>query len=214
MARPCKLTEPVIKKFCEAVEKGLTYDLCAKYAGISVDTFYSWKRKGKKKTEKKYVDFLKRIEQVEAHGAFWHLENIVTNARDDWKASAWILERRHNYTRYNTIESQMKEEKALSTDPKEILREQIKDLKKASDKALKMGSFQAYAALQRQQVQSVLQLRTIESENIETDTGTDDQLLHDISTMILSLPPVLRQRLEGQLGSLSAPNVVSFITSK
>ena len=213
MGRRCLLTKDRINKICEGIKKGLTYDMCAKYAGISPSSFYTWLRKGREGKEKKFIEFVSKLEQAEASGAAYHLDNITKNSRDDWKASAWILERRHNYTRYNSIQSQMKEEKPSSTDPKEILADQITELKKAGAKALAMGSFQAYAALQRQQISAVLQLKQLESESVDDiDGATDEQILYEISSMILSLPPVLRQRLEGQITSLSNPNVLPLTT--
>jgi hypothetical protein len=215
MGRRCLLTKERIDKICEGIKKGLTYDMCAKFAGVSPSAFYTWLRKGREGKEKKFIDFVSKLEQAEASGAVFHLQNITNNSKEDWKASAWILERRHNYTRYNSIQNQMQEQKQVSTDPKEILREQIKELKEAGNKALSMGSFQAYAALQRQQISAVMQLKQIESETIDDiDNATDEQILYEISSMILSLPPVLRQRLEGQLTNLGNPNVVSLATKK
>ncbi len=215
MGRRCLLTKERTIKICDGIKKGLTYDMCAKYAGVSPSAFYAWLRKGREGKEKKFIDFVSKLEQAEASGAVFHLQNITNNSREDWKASAWILERRHNYTRYNSIQSQMQEEKPVSTDPKEILTDQVNQLKKASEKALAMGSFQAYAALQRQQISAVLQLKQIESESTdEIDGATDEQILYEISSMILSLPPVLRQRLEGQISSLSNPNVLTLTKTK
>ncbi len=165
--------------------------------------------------EKKFGDLVSKHEQAEAKGAVYHLNNIISSSKDDWKASAWILERRHNYTRYNHIEKQMQQQKPVSTDPKQIFKDQISELKKASEKALAMGSFQAYASLQRQQISAVMQLRQVESEDIDiTESATDDALLYEISSMILSLPPIMRQRLESELNVFRSPNVVSIHKGK
>ena len=215
MGRRCLLTKDRIEKICLGIKKGMTYDMCAKYAGVSPSAFYGWLRKGRAGKEKKFIDFVSKLEQAEAHGAAFHLDNIVLHCENDWKPSAWILERRHNFTRYNHISKQMQEEKTVSTDPKVILTEQIKELKQAGQKALSMGSFQAYAALQRQQIAAVMQLKQIESEQVEDLEGaTDEAILYEISSMILSLPPVLRQRLEGQIVSFSNPNVLPINAKK
>ena len=215
MGRRSLLTSDRIKKICSGIELGLTYDMCAKYAGISPSAFYTWLRKGREGKEKKFIDFVSKLQQAEAKGAVYHLNNIISSSKDDWKASAWVLERRHNYTRYNHIEKQMQQQKPVSTDPKQILKDQISELKKASDKALAMGSFQAYASLQRQQISAVMQLRQVESEDIDiTESATDDALLYDISSMILSLPPIMRQRLESELNVFRSPNVVSIHKGK
>ena len=76
MPRRCLLTPEVTKKICEGVERGLTYDMCAKYAGISSSTFFSWLRKGRAGEEKKYIEFVSKLEQAEIGGAIFHLQNI------------------------------------------------------------------------------------------------------------------------------------------
>ena len=82
-------------------------------------------------------------------------------------------------------------------------------------KAEASQSWQAYAALQRQLLQVVQQIRQIESEQNmgeELDGFTDEQLLQEITTAIVSLPPILRQRLEGSIMDLS--NVVPLEKNK
>ena len=211
MGRRCLLTKERTEKICEGIKKGLTYDMCAKYAGVSPSAFYRWLRKGREGKEKKFTDFVSRLEQAEATGAAYHLDNITKASAEDWKASSWILERRHNYTRYNSIQSQMQEKQQVTTDPNEIIKEQLKELTAAGNKALAMGSFQAYARLVSQRISVAMQLKAIEAETAEElDNTSDEQLLYEISTMILNMPPVLRQRLETQLTTLSGSNVVTL----
>jgi len=91
------------------------------------------------------------------------------------------------------------------------LKNQIEDLQKAIASAAAAQSWQAYAALQRQLVSMVSELRSIEGE--ETEDGlermTDEQLIGQIEAAVLSMPPVLRQRLQNRL-SMDTSNVVSF----
>jgi len=78
-------------------------------------------------------------------------------------------------------------------------------------KAESSESWQAYAALQRQLLQVVAQIRQIESEEgmmDELDGLTDDQLVQEITAAIISLPPILRQRLESDIGNLG--NVIAI----
>jgi len=81
-------------------------------------------------------------------------------------------------------------------------------------KAESSESWQAYAALQRQLLQVVAQIRQVEAEEgmqDEMDGLTDEQLLQEISNAIISLPPILRQRLETDIGNMG--NVIQ-ITKK
>ena len=55
------------------------------------------------------------------------------------------------------------------------------------------------------------QIRNIESEEStgdEMDGYTDDQLINEITNTIISLPPILRQRLEGNIRELD--NVIKI----
>ena len=109
------------------------------------------------------------------------------------------------------IKSQMESQEA-TTDPKKILEETIKKNREASNKALSMGSLQAYAALQRQQISAVLQLKELNKEEHEKGgDSTDAEIIGEISTMILSLPPIMRQRLESEISLRSSANVVSLM---
>ena len=212
MGRRCLLDAKRIKRICEGVEAGLTYKMSAKYAGISESTFFSWLREGRKEEgEEKYKNFVSKLEQAEIGGAVFHLQNIKEHSKKDWKPSAWILERRHNFTRYNHIQSQQESQEA-TTDPKKLLEEAIKKNREASNKALAMGSLQAYAALQRQQISAVLQLKELNKEEHENGgDSTDAEIIGEISTMILSLPPIMRQRLESEITLRSSANVVSLM---
>ena len=101
MGRKSKLTPDVSSRFCEAIQLGMTYKLACGYAGISEATFYRWvqeaEKPGGRKAQREFRDELKG---AEAKGAALNLAVITRAAQDgDWKASAWILERRHGYRR-------------------------------------------------------------------------------------------------------------------
>jgi hypothetical protein len=73
-------------------------------------------------------------------------------------------------------------------------------------KAEASQSWQAYAALQRQFLSVITQIRQIEAEEggaDELEGLTDEQLLQEITAAIISLPPILRQRLETSVKDLN-----------
>lgn len=101
MGRKSKLTPDLGERFCEAIRLGMNYKLACGYAGISEPTFYRWmqeaERQGGRKPQREFRDALK---SAEAEGAAHSLAVINRAAKDgDWKAAAWILERRHDYRR-------------------------------------------------------------------------------------------------------------------
>ena len=108
MGRPSKLTPETVQKICENIRLGLRYNDAALAAGISYDTFYSWRKKGEAAKSGKYTEFLKAVKRAEAEGERALVARIQKAAQDEynketgdlisrgqWTAAAWILERRH-----------------------------------------------------------------------------------------------------------------------
>ena len=215
MGRRGKFNEVVCQRIYKALEAGSTYEIAAEYAGISRQTFYIWMKKGKSNSTGQFVTFVDNVKRAEAVGAISNLETIKQASKKDWKASAWILERRFNYHRDGVHRKEDPVEVQLPTNTYDLLKEQAVELKRSMMKAEASQSWQAYAALQRQLLQVVQQIRQIESEQNmgeELDGFTDEQLLQEITTAIVSLPPILRQRLEGSIMDLS--NVVPLEKNK
>tara|TARA_R110000824_G_scaffold111857_1_gene260653 strand:+ start:1745 stop:2179 length:435 start_codon:yes stop_codon:yes gene_type:complete len=99
MGRKSLLTPDRIKKICDAISVGATYEIAAGYAGIHVRTLYGWMAKGEK-GEDDYLQFFQALKTSEAKGAIQNLTTIMGAAREGhWQAAAWILERRHSYVR-------------------------------------------------------------------------------------------------------------------
>ena len=203
--RKSKFTTPVKDRIIEALRAGTTYEIAAQYAGISRSTLFEWIKKGEKEEDTAYRTFYDNIKKAEAEGAVVHLGTIAQASAKDWKAAAWILERRHGYSKevVMKVEEQEKEIE-LPSSMLELLRMQARELRTSMAKAESSQSWQAYAALQRQLLQVVQQIRQIEAEEglgDELEGLTDEQLLSEITAAIVALPPILRQRLEGTISN-------------
>lgn len=217
MARRTKLTKEITDKIIKAIKTGATYELCAQYAGIAPSTFYLWMKQGRERKSKQKIEFLESIKRAESMGAIGNLGLIQKSAQDgDWKASAWILERRHGYKRDRIINQEAQEqsentfvEKNLRT----MLTDQIVDLQHGMKQAKESKSWQAYAALQRQLVTMMQALKVHDAEEGAVDAHermTDEQLMSEIVNTIIALPPILRQRVQADLHSLVGSNVVAL----
>ena len=90
MGRPTKYSDETVEKVCEGIRIGLTYELAAGYAGISLETFRQWR-------EKKPA-FLAAVSEAEAEGAAESMQHILDARRTDWRSAAWIMEHRHGYS--------------------------------------------------------------------------------------------------------------------
>jgi hypothetical protein len=92
--RRTKRTADTAKRFCDAIRLGATYDLAARYAGMSDTTFERWRESD--------PDFAEQVRDAEGAAAVKWLEKIEDAANNgEWTAAAWKLERRypHEYGR-------------------------------------------------------------------------------------------------------------------
>lgn len=85
--RKSKYTPARVKTIEQSIEIGLSYQHAAANAGICAQTMTDW--------QKKYPEFLERIEAAEARGALANFISVRRAAPGDWRAAAWILEHRH-----------------------------------------------------------------------------------------------------------------------
>lgn len=110
MSRPTKLTPDTQKRICECVELGLSYEHSCNAAGVSYTAMRNWINRAEaelervnansratvRKNEEPYLEFLDSIRTAEAAGVEANLKRIIKAADEGaWRASAWILERRH-----------------------------------------------------------------------------------------------------------------------
>ena len=66
---------------------------------------------------------------------------------------------------------------------------------------MKEGSYQAFAALKRQELKVALELRAEENKDgdgLYSDLD-DNQILIEIESLIAALPPVIKQKLEARM---------------
>lgn len=218
MARPTKFTKPRRDKILEAIEYGATYDLAADLAGVDRNTLYYWLRKAREPgVDKAYKTFLNDIKQARAKCALHDLKTIHQETlQGNWKCAAWRLERRFEYRKDSPVETleeaiQEEETKPGALDPISILTRQANELQAAIVKAEKSESWQAYAALQRQLLQTSLQLKSLQDGGDITQGLTDTEILAEITNIVATLPPAIKQELINDILDLHG-NIYSIKT--
>lgn len=95
MARPTVLTAQVHDRLVELVRAGNTFEVAARASGISRATFYRWKQEGKKAGKGAKYKLFVALELAEAECEAYWVGRIKLAGITDWKADAWMLERRH-----------------------------------------------------------------------------------------------------------------------
>jgi len=94
-----KLTQQRLEQAAKAIAMGATVALAAKAIGIDRRTWYRWRERGQRGIHP-YTDFLAAVDAADAECAHRNLALIDQAAQDgSWQAAAWMLERRHGYTR-------------------------------------------------------------------------------------------------------------------
>lgn len=105
--RPSTLTTKLIDRISLAVEKGMPVDMAVIFAGCAKSSYYRWKEKAEKLeqlSEDKFDDlseddlmilkFWDSIKEAESNFIHGHISNIESHSKEQWTASAWMLERR------------------------------------------------------------------------------------------------------------------------
>ena len=90
MARPCKLTDEVELDICNAIADGATYAAASEAAGVAYSTFNEWM----KDTRPRFVKFSEAVTRANGRARAELVRDIRKHGRKDWRALAWILERR------------------------------------------------------------------------------------------------------------------------
>lgn len=86
MARPTKRTNETEQRLLNALEMGLTRHSACAFASVSTDTLARWAR---------LPDFAEKMTAAESRFEARNLAIIHAAAeKGDWKAAAWLLERR------------------------------------------------------------------------------------------------------------------------
>ncbi len=95
MPRPSKLTPEVQEKIIVAIASGNWQETACKYAGIGVNTFYTWMSKGEgAKAKDPYKGFREAVERARSQAEIRNVALIQQAGQEgSWQAAAWYLER-------------------------------------------------------------------------------------------------------------------------
>jgi transposase len=102
--RPTKLNNELQKQIVDLIRAGNYIETASACAGINKDTLYDWLKRGARekarkdgkidKREEIYVHFSDAVEKAIAEAEARDVMIIANASKNDWKASAWRLERK------------------------------------------------------------------------------------------------------------------------
>jgi len=113
-----KLNPELQERFCHAVRMGMRYQDACRYVKITPATFQTWTNRGAMGDEP-YATFTCAVKAAETEGMMACLESIERAHRNkDWKAAAWLLERRYGWWPNHMVTTVTEEQTSmdLSTD--------------------------------------------------------------------------------------------------
>lgn len=91
--RKLKLTKELVKKMVKLIRDGLFYKDVCKIVGIGETTFYRWMNFGERGIEP-FLEFRVLVQRATAKAIIDNVKIISDASEKDWRASAWILEKR------------------------------------------------------------------------------------------------------------------------
>ena len=92
--RKTKLTPEVQELIVDGINAGLTLGLTCARAGVNPATFYRWLEKGEAAKSGVFCEFCDTVSRAKADSAMRLVSQITLQAPTDWRAAAFLLERR------------------------------------------------------------------------------------------------------------------------
>lgn len=93
--RPTLLNPTRQAALLEAIEQGMPLKHAAAVAGMSYDTLNAWQKRGENESAPpEFRQFCQLLRHSQAVAMQVHLSSICDSAKRDWRAAAWMLERR------------------------------------------------------------------------------------------------------------------------
>ncbi len=92
--RARKLTPDLAARILALVRAGHAPQGAARASGVGVTTWKGWLRAGRAGTDPEYARLVEDLEDAQEQSKAVLLSRLLQAAKDDWRASAWLLERR------------------------------------------------------------------------------------------------------------------------
>jgi len=109
MGRPTKLDKDLIRDALAASQMGMSIDLLSDYIGVARSTVFEWIRRGSEEPGTIYREFSDAVSRGRSQCAALNLHRIQQASAEDWRAAAWIMERRFGYHRQLDVRAEYKE---------------------------------------------------------------------------------------------------------
>jgi len=93
--RPSKLTPKLRKEIVSLIKAGCFIEMTCALVGINKSTYYAWMKRGKESKRRTHLrTFYDEVTRAHAICELRMVKIISKAAEEDWRASAWFLERK------------------------------------------------------------------------------------------------------------------------
>lgn len=133
--RPSKLTPEVEARYLQAIRVGSTRADAAALCGLDRRTVERWMQRAEEQPTSEYAAFAARVHEADAHGVAAALAHITKASQKDWRAAAWMVERRRPeaYGKRETVKHEGSVDAPVVVD---IWRADVQDAARALEDAL------------------------------------------------------------------------------
>lgn len=103
-------TPKVCAEICEGIEQGYTKAMVSKRVGVHTDTINRWLRMGRMGQEK-FRQFAMDFDASQGVAVQNMVDQVIEHSKKDWRAAAWLLERRYDQFKLKSRTSQKAQDK-------------------------------------------------------------------------------------------------------
>jgi hypothetical protein len=93
------LTPTLVESLCKTLSIGVDVHTACLREGIARATYYDWRRRGigtdELEPEEPFASFTEAVDRAMANAEARFLAHITKASENDWRAAAWVLERRN-----------------------------------------------------------------------------------------------------------------------
>lgn len=111
--RPTKFTPEVRARIIDALADGNYIETACALADVTYRCFREWVKQGQAEGEGEFFQFSQDVTRAMADAEAKSIAMVRTHSADDWRAAAWILERRHPDRWANTQRVKLEVEKEI-----------------------------------------------------------------------------------------------------
>jgi hypothetical protein len=136
------LTDAIAARLIALLRAGNYDSTAARACGVGARTVRGWLERGRSDREQDapYRELLARVEQARAEGEAVHVARIAKAAEEDWRASAWYLERAYPERWGRPQLREPRREQELDDEPEPSVFQEVDELARRRSAQMGLGS--------------------------------------------------------------------------